>query len=319
VVFLAAILGIPCAAAAPPPKPLRVVATTGMIGDAARAVGGDRVEVTTLMGEGVDPHLYKPSPGDMRTLAGAELILYNGLHLEGRLGETLAKLEKRTRIVPLAEAIDRARLLTPAEFEGHPDPHVWFDPLLWSAVIERLRDVLIELDPAGAESYRSRAAAQLQELKALDGWIRTELAAIPRERRVLVTAHDAFAYFGRAYDLEVLAVQGISTDSEASLRDINALVETLSTRRIPAVFWESSVPRRTVEALVEGCQARGHKVTIGGELFSDAVGKSGTPEATLAGMLRHNTRMIVAALRGPVALPAAPAPQEGQGAAPSTR
>jgi len=293
-----------------------------MIGDAARAVGGDRVTVTTLMGEGVDPHLYKPSPGDMRTLAGADLILYNGLHLEGRLGDALARLEKRTRVVPLAEAIDRSRLLAPAEFEGHPDPNVWFDPLLWTAVIERLRDVLIELDAAGAESHRARAAAQVEELKALDTWIRAELAAIPRQRRVLVTAHDAFAYFGRAYDLEVLAVQGISTDSEASLRDINALVDTLSSRGIPAVFWESSVPRKTVEALVEGCASRGHRVAIGGELFSDAVGKSGTPEATLAGMLKHNTRTIVAALRPPgpaTPAPPAPSPPGDNAAAPSKR
>lgn len=278
-------------------RPLRVVATTGMIGDIARGIGGDHATVADLMGEGVDPHLYKASPGDMQRLAAADLVLSNGLHLEGRLDDTLVNLGKRTRTVAVTESIDTARLRHPAEFEGHPDPHVWFDPMLWSVAAERIRDALVEVDPAHADVYRRRAAGVLEQLAELDRWARNELGSIPRERRVLVTAHDAFGYFGRAYDIEVLAIQGISTDSEASLRDINALVDTLVTRQVPAVFVESSVPRKTIEALIEGCEARGHHVRVGGELYSDAMGPSGTADGTYVGMVRHNVRTIVEALR----------------------
>jgi manganese/zinc/iron transport system substrate-binding protein len=278
-------------------KPLRVVATTGMIGDVARNVAGDRAAVTDLMGEGVDPHLYKASPGDMRTLGSAELVLFNGLHLEGRLGEALAPLAKRTRTLAVAEGIAKEKLRTPPEFEGHPDPHVWFDPMLWASAVESIRDALSAADPVGAPVYQANAEAFLVKLRELDSWARAELAAIPKERRVLVTAHDAFGYFGRAYDVEVLAIQGISTDSEASLRDMNALVDILVARKVPAVFVESSVPRKTIEALVEGCKARGHLVRVGGELFSDAVGPHGTPEGTYIGMLRHNVKTICAALK----------------------
>jgi len=275
---------------------IAVVATTGMIADAARVVGGDRATVTALMGPGVDPHLYKATPGDVRTLQSADLILYNGLHLEGRLADVLVRLATRQPTVRVTETIDESLLREPPEFDGHFDPHVWFDVSLWTTVVERTRDALIERDPPGTEVFTANAAAYLTQLRELHEYCRTEIAKVPAERRILVTAHDAFGYFGRAYGIEVTAIQGISTDSEAALKDINALVDTLVARHVPAVFIESSVPRKAIDALVEGCKARGHSVRIGGELFSDAMGQAGTTEDSYIGMVRHNVRTIVEAL-----------------------
>lgn len=287
----------------PSAKPMNVVATTGMIADTAREVGGPRTRVTALMGEGVDPHLYKASPGDLRRLQDADLILFNGLHLEGRLADTLVRLARRQPTVQVTETIPENLLREPPELEGHYDPHVWFDPTLWVYVAERTRDALIERDPAGKDEYTANCARVVARLKTLDAWARAELARIPEQSRLIVTAHDAFGYFGRAYGLEVIGLQGISTDSEVSIQSINRLVDTLVSRRCRAVFVESSVPRKAVEALVEGCKSRGHTLTIGGELFSDAMGPDGTPEGTYEGMVRHNVRTIVEALA-----PAAPAP-----------
>lgn len=281
-----------------PARPLGVVATTGMIADTARVIAGDRASVTALMGEGVDPHLYKASPGDVRLLQEADLVLFNGLHLEGRLADTLVRIAAQRPTVQVTDTIPPEMLREPPEFAGHYDPHVWFDPRLWVHVAERIRDALVERDPAGREAYHANAAAYVGSLRELDAWAAERLATVARDRRVLVTAHDAFGYFGRRYDIEVIGLQGISTDSEVSLQSLNRLVDTLVSRRVPAVFVESSVPRKSVEALVEGCRARSHSVVIGGELFSDAMGPAGTPEGTYLGMVRHNVRTIVAALGG---------------------
>jgi len=289
--------------------PLKIVATTGMIADVARNIAGDRAQVTGLMGEGVDPHLYKASPGDVRRMSDADMILYNGLHLEGRMADVIVKMASRQTVVQVTDSIDPTLLREPLEFAGHYDPHVWFDVALWSKTAERVRDALIEKDPSGKPVYQTNAAAYLRTLAELHAYAKSALATIPADKRVMVTAHDAFGYFGRAYGLEVLAIQGISTDSEASLRDINHLVDTLVSRKIPAVFIESSVPRKTVDALVEGCKARGHEVRIGGELFSDAMGKEGTPEGTYVGMVLHNVEMIAVALGGVV-----PETKPGRGA-----
>ncbi len=279
-------------------KPLDVVVTVGMIADITRKVAGDRATVSALMGEGVDPHLYKPSPGDIRQLSQADLVLYSGLLLEGRMVDVLVKMAARRPTVAVTERIDPSLLREPPEFAGHADPHVWFDVSLWMKAVERARDALIERDPAGKELFEKNAAAYLKELETLHGWCKNELARVPRERRVLITAHDAFGYFGRAYDIEVRGIQGVSTDSEASVGQINELVSLIVSRKISAVFVESSVPAKTIQALVEGCKSRGHEVRIGGELFSDAMGKDGTPEGTYIGMVRHNVNTIVAALLG---------------------
>lgn len=285
-----------------PRSALEVVATIGMIGDVVREVGGDRVSVITLMGEGVDPHMYKASPGDVRAMSEASVIFYNGLHLEGRMEDALHSLSKSrpNGVIEVTRQIDRALLRKPPEFDGQYDPHVWFDVLMWKSAAATIHAALVEHVPARAEEIRARARGYDTVLDELDAYAKASLATVPNDQRVLVTAHDAFGYFGRAYGLEVLAIQGISTDSEASLQDINALVDTLVQRRIPAVFVESSVARKTVDALVEGCKGRGHSVIIGGELFSDAMGKHGTLEGTYVGMVLHNIRTITRALGGTV-------------------
>jgi manganese/zinc/iron transport system substrate-binding protein len=277
--------------------PLRVVCTTGMVGDLVRRVGGEFVSVSLLMGEGVDPHLYKPSPGDIQALSDADLIFYSGCHLEGKMGEVFASMARRKPTLGIADAIDPNDLLSGEG--GFHDPHLWFDVSLWSRTLEPIREALTKYDPAHAETYQANAKAYRDELTELDGWARTELARIPKAQRVLVTAHDAFRYFGRAYDVEVRGIQGISTESEAGVGAINALVGFLKERRIKAVFVESSVSQKNIQALIEGCAVPPDalKLKIGGELFSDAMGKPDTPEGTYPGMVRHNVRLIVEALR----------------------
>lgn len=276
---------------------VNAVATTGMVADAVRAVGGDRVSVVGLMGPGVDPHLYKASQGDVRRLATADVIFYNGLSLEGRMADILVRMARQTPTFAVTEYVPEELLMEPDQFDGQYDPHIWFDVTLWKTAVERIRDGLIEVDPGNAEVYRENAAAYLVQLDELDAYVRERLAEIPADNRVLVTAHDAFGYFGRAYDLEVIGLQGISTDTEVGLRDIQDLVTLLAERSIKAVFVESSVPRRSLEAVVQGAASRGHTVVIGGELFSDALGEEDSAAGTYIGMVRHNVDTIVASLK----------------------
>jgi manganese/zinc/iron transport system substrate-binding protein len=278
------------------PERLQVVATTGIIGDVAARIGGESVAVTSLMGPGVDPHLYKARAGDVRRLARADLVLYHGLHLEAAMGEVLSELGKRQATVAVTEWIDRSLLLSPAEYRGSYDPHVWFDVRLWMSATRRIAAALAEADPANAGEYARREAAYLAELEALDAEVRARVAELPPERRVLITAHDAFGYFGRAYGFEVLGLQGISTASEAGTADVQRLGMEIARRRIPAIFVETSIPRRTIEAVQAAVGARRFRVEIGGELFSDALGDAGTPEGTYVGMVRHNVETIVRAL-----------------------
>lgn len=277
--------------------PLKVVCTIGMITDVVRHIGGPRVEVTGLMGEHVDPHLYKATPADHRALSSADVIFYGGLHLEGKMADLFVQMARKKPVYAVTQGIEPSKLREPPEFEGQFDPHVWFDVSLWKTAVGTMRDGLSEVRPAWKGEFAARAADYAAKLDELDGWCRSRIASLPAERRVLVTAHDAFGYFGRAYGMEVLAIQGISTESEAALKKINGLVDTLVARRIPAVFVESSVNPRTIQALIEGCKARGHTVRIGGELFSDAMGAAGTPEGTYIGMVRHNVETIVKALQ----------------------
>ncbi|GAB7388583.1 manganese ABC transporter substrate-binding protein/adhesin MntA [Bacillaceae bacterium] len=276
---------------------VRAIATIGMITDVVKNVGGEHVAVTGLMGPGVDPHLYKATQGDIAKLQAAEIVFYNGLHLEGKMGDIFAKIAEDKPTIPVTEYIPQERLLSPPEFEGFYDPHVWFDVKLWMKAVERVRDGLSAVDPAHKADYERNAAAYLERLDALDRYVRGKLSAIPKERRVLVTAHDAFNYLGRAYDMEVVGLQGISTDAEYGLQDVQKLVGLLVERKIKAVFIESSVPRKSIEAVVEGAKAKGHEVAIGGELYSDALGEEGTEEGTYIGMVKHNVDTIVSALK----------------------
>lgn len=276
---------------------MRVTATIGMVADVAREIGGEHVAVTALMGPGVDPHLYKASEGDIERLGAAKLILYNGLNLEGKMGDVLVRMSRDRLTVPVTEAVPESLLREPPEFAGHYDPHLWFDVALWRRVADRIGAALIEADPAHRGDYERNAAAYDDSLAALDAWVRETIATIPASSRVLVTAHDAFGYFGRAYGLEVVGLQGISTVSEFGLADVRRLVDLIVSRRVKAVFIESSVPRRSVDAVVEGCRARGHRVAVGGTLYSDAMGPEGTPDGTYLGMVRANVRTIVEALR----------------------
>jgi len=276
---------------------LRVVATTGMIGDAVSVIAGDRVDLYTMMGPGVDPHLYKATSGDIDRLHRADIVFYNGLHLEAKLSEVFHQMAAATPTVPVAESIPDSLIRRTAEFGGQPDPHVWFDVSLWRRVVETIGRTLVDRDTANAEFYDSNMKAYLGALDSLDGWVRGEIEKIPADQRVLVTAHDAFGYFGRAYGMEVKGLQGISTVTEAGLYDVTRMVDLLVERQIKAVFVESSVPRKSIEAVVEGCASRGHMIQIGGQLFSDAMGAGGTEEGTYLGMVRYNVRIITAALK----------------------
>ncbi|TWT40834.1 metal ABC transporter solute-binding protein, Zn/Mn family [Botrimarina hoheduenensis] len=280
------------------PQPLLAIATTGMVADLVRAVGGDLVIVEALMGAGVDPHLYKPTRDDLQAIVAADIVFYSGLLLEGRMTDTLVKVSRNKPVYAVTELIDTESLLEPPDAEGHADPHVWMDVTAWSGCVEAVCVALCEKLPAHKTSLRSRAEAYTQELLELDRYAREALATIPAERRQLVTSHDAFRYFGRAYNLQVLGVQGLSTESEAGLQRINALVDRLVEAGIPAVFIESSVSPKNIRALIDGAGARGLKVRIGGELFSDAMGPSDTYEGTYIGMIDHNVTTVTRALGG---------------------
>ncbi len=275
---------------------LQAVATTGMIADIVGRVGGERVHVQGLMGPGIDPHLYRASAGDVRTLSGAAMIFYNGLHLEAAMGDVLQQMRGRIQTVAVTDGIDRAVLLAPPEFKGAHDPHVWFDVSLWMRAVETVEGALSARDSAGAASYRANARAYLAELDSLHRWVRSRALEVPVERRVLVTAHDAFNYFGRAYEFEVKGLQGISTVSEAGTADVQQLADLIVERKIPAIFIETSIPRRTIAAVQAAARSRGFEPRIGRSLFSDAMGDAGTPEGTYIGMVRHNVNTIVDAL-----------------------
>ena len=280
-------------------RTVNIVTTTGMIADIAKNVGGDRVQVTALMGPGVDPHLYKASEGDVQRLQEADVIFYNGLHLEAQMGSVLERLnEFGIKTVAVTDQIDRSLLQSPPEFQGNYDPHVWFDVTLWMRAVEQTRDTLVELDPDSAAKYESNAEAFLGELQDLHQYVLDQANTVPAEKRIVITAHDAFNYFGRAYGFEVRGLQGISTEAQAGTADVQTLADFIVEKQIPAIFVESSVPQRNVEAVQAAVQAQGFEVTIGGSLYSDAMGGEGTPEGTYIGMVRHNIDTIVTALAG---------------------
>jgi manganese/zinc/iron transport system substrate-binding protein len=278
---------------------LRVVATTTIVADVVRAVAGDQVQLESLMGPGVDPHLYKPSAGDVRRMAAAEAVFYNGLHLEGKMTEVFEQMDGRgVPTVAVSECIPPDELIASATYTGLHDPHVWFDVNLWMRAVECVRDTLADLDPANAGLYQERSTAYLGELEALDRWVEKRIVELDESRRVLVTAHDAFSYFGRAYGVEVRGLLGVSTAAEAGTADVQALAAFIADSEIPAIFVESSVPPRYVEALQQAVQARGFDVRIGGSLYSDALGDPDGPAGSYIGTVRANVDTIVGGLSG---------------------
>ena len=273
-----------------------IVATIGMIADIAQIVGGDHAKVTALMGPGIDPHLYKASAGDVSRLSKADIIFYNGLHLEAKMSEVLEQMSGRAKTVAVTDNIDRSVLLTPLEYKGAYDPHVWFDVTLWKKAVGAVHDTLTEVDAKNAEGYQRNARDYLAQLDKLHQYVQTQTARLTPNQRVLVTAHDAFNYFGQAYGFEVRGLQGISTAAEAGAADIQALADFIAQARIPAMFVETSVSPRNIEAVRAAVKSRGFDVKIGGQLFSDAMGAAGTPEGTYIGMIRHNIDTIVESL-----------------------
>lgn len=285
------------------PGKLTIVATTGMIGDAVKAITGDSAEVLTLMGPGVDPHLYKPTLRDVDKLAEADIIVCNGLHLEGKMADMLHKIGQRKKVIEVAAGIAGQELMvTNPEQVGEGgktiyDPHIWFDVKLWKQGIEKAGREIASFDSSHKKSYSENLDFYLDELEKLDRWTAAQISRIPAESRILITAHDAFGYFGRAYGIEVMGLQGISTVTEPALSHISGLVDLLVQRKVKAVFVESSVSPKAINAVIQGCRQKGHTVSIGGILFSDAMGDEGTPEGTYTGMVRHNVNAIVNGLK----------------------
>jgi len=278
--------------------PIVAVATVGMVADLVRNVGGEHVKVVQVMGSGIDPHLYKATRDDVQKLLDCEIVFYSGLMLEGKLSDVLVKVARGKPVVAVTEQIEASKLLEPEDFQGHLDPHVWMDVDAWSRGGEAVATALSKLDPTHSDQYRRNSQAYQLQLAELHEYGKTALGSIPREQRILITSHDAFNYFGRAYGLEVQGIQGLSTESEAGLQRINDLVSLIVEKGVRSVFVESSVPRKNVEAIVEGVRSRGKEISIGGELYSDAMGKQGDYEGTYIGMLDHNITLVARSLGG---------------------
>jgi len=280
-----------------PNQKIKIVTTTGMIQDAVKNIAGDRADVIALMGPGVDPHLYKATHGDLERLSEADVIIYNGLHLEGKMGEVFAKVGRIKPVVPVGEGVPEKMLRKVPGFQGAYDPHIWFDVKLWQHAVRNALTFLQKYDSVHSDEYKQRGERYLAKLDSLDKAVRASLEEIPETQRVLITAHDAFGYFGDAYGVEVRGLQGISTMSEFGLRDVTELVDFIISRKVKAIFVETSVSKRSIEAVMEGCREKGWNVKIGGSLFSDAMGAAGTPQGNYIGMVSANVKTIVDALK----------------------
>jgi len=279
--------------------PIEVLCTTGQVAELVTRVGGEHVVVSALMNHEVDPHLYKPLFADVEKLDQADVIFYSGLHLEGRMADMFVQRARKKPTYAVTEGLlerDDKRLREPPEFEGMYDPHVWHDVSLWADCVHDIADIMAKLDPAHAQDYDKNAHEYMEELQSLQEYCKAEIAKIPAESRVLVTAHDAFGYFGKAYGIEVFGLKGISSEEEKDLAHQEAMQKLIIERKIPAVFVESTIAHRTVEALIEPCRAAGWDLQNGGELYSDALGAADSDASTYTGMIRHNVNTIVEAL-----------------------
>ncbi|MDB5346592.1 MAG: troA [Schlesneria sp.] len=283
------------------PKVTKIVTTTGMVTDIVRHVAGSRATVTALIESGVDPHLFKPTRSHIKQLQDADVVFFSGLTLEGRMVETFTQLQRSGKpVYAVTESLDKEYLRSPPDFAGHYDPHVWMDVTAWSQCVDHVAKSLAKFDPPHAEEYIANAKAYREELTKLDDYVRESIKSIPERQRVLVTAHDAFEYFSRAYKIDVKSVQGVTTESEAGVLDVNRLVDFLVERKLPAIFIESSVNAKNIQAVMEGTKSRDVVIGIGGELYSDAMGVEGTYEGTYIGMIDHNATVIAASLGGSV-------------------
>ncbi|MFK7833254.1 MAG: metal ABC transporter solute-binding protein, Zn/Mn family [Winogradskyella sp.] len=277
---------------------LNVVTSTTMITDLVKNIGGDAIHVEGLMGSGVDPHLYKASEGDVTKLVNADIIFYNGLHLEGKLVEVFEKMGSATKTpIALGESLDKNKLIGSEYFASNYDPHVWFNIDFYKQFAKKVSMVLCEKNPENAELFRANEKRYLAELEKLQDDIKGAIENLSPEKRILVTAHDAFNYFGEAYGFKVVGLQGLSTATEAGVKDVQKLAEFIIAYEVKAIFIESSVPKRTIEALQEAVKSKDHEVVIGGTLYSDALGNAGTLEGTYLGMYRYNIKTIINALR----------------------
>ncbi len=278
----------------------RVVASTGQVGDLARIIGGEHVDVKALMGPGVDPHLFKASEGDIIDLIESDIIMYSGLHLEGGLGEVLEQASKRIAVSQVSDGVPVDQLIQPEDdaFDGNPDPHFWFDPTLWADAAGEAARALGELDPDHATDYLANLEVYTGQLNDLDAYAAEQFGQIPERSRILVTAHDAFGYLGRRYSLDVVGLQGISTATEAGVRDVQNIADLLVANEVRSIFVETSVPQRTIEAVQVASRDRGWEVAIGASLYSDAMGDDGTNEGTYLGMMKYDIDTIVAGLSG---------------------
>ena len=273
------------------------VSTTGMIADAVANITGDKASVSALMGAGVDPHLYKVTQGDLEKLQNADIIFYNGLHLEGKMSEVLEKLSAKKKVIAVSDGVNKTKIRLLDNKGNTHDPHIWFNVVLWKEAMLYVSSEIQKADSLNKEIYKANTLKFANELDSLDAWVIAEINSIPVQSRLLVTAHDAFGYFGEAYNMEVKGLQGISTVSDYGLNDVNSLVNIITTRKIKAIFIETSVSDKSIKAVVEGCRANGHEVKIGGTLYSDAMGQPGTPEGTYIGMVKANVNTIVKALK----------------------
>lgn len=278
------------------PDTLNVVATTGQLADAVSNIAGDAVNLTGLLGPGVDPHLYVPTEGNVATFSEADVIFYNGLHLEAQMTRVMEQMAKQgVTVVSVGDALPEEQLLSWDDSAPH-DPHIWNDPLLWKQVVEIIRDTMVEADSDNATVYQTNAETYLNQIQETHEYLLEQATLIPEEKRIMITAHDAFGYFARTYDFEVHGLQGVSTESEASTADVQNLASFIVERQVPALFVETSVSSRNIEAVQAAVEAQGFNVRIGGTLFSDALDSEGQPAATYLGMLRHNIDTLVAAL-----------------------
>lgn len=279
-------------------RKINIVTTIGMIGDLVEHIGGERVNVMSLFAPGVDPHLYKPTASDVDKLENADVVVYGGLELEGRMTDIFVKLARDQKpTFPVSEDIDSAFLREPPEFQGKYDPHIWFDVELWQEAANKVEKELSRMDPDSKALYRENLLAYAAELGDAHRYVRERINEIPSDKRVLVTAHDAFGYFGRKYGMEVRGLQGVSTESDASARDVDALAQYIADKKIKAIFVENTIPPERIQAVQEAVRAKGFNVVIGGQLFGDSMGAAGTPEGMYTGMIRHNVNTIVEALK----------------------